>query len=345
MVRSSGAFGLLFAVTPALAADPLPSTTAQLEYTRPPGCPTERDLRYEVSRRLGQDPFVAEGLSRVVAAITQQKNTLSGSLEIYDGDGQAVVRKHTSYPAWDCATLVSGMAIAILVRLDPPLLPPAPEKAPPPPAPPPPLPKVETPSAQAKPPAAVPTRLRGVVGLSPQVVFGPVGKTFGLVGHLGVRWPIFSPEMAFSLGTEVRFDAPSSAVVEVEGRPGVSVQQKFLLGGSLVSCLHWRSLFGCALASGGVLSIASEGFDDPDAASPALGYVRAEDALLKEGLDYVRRSLCQLGVPDADQADRGQRRRRPLCDPALLGSRRDDDTHPGMVLDDDDTADEAPDGL
>ncbi len=49
----------------------------------------------------------------MVAVITQQKNTLSGSLEIYDGDGQAIVRKHTSYPAWDCATLISGMAILI----------------------------------------------------------------------------------------------------------------------------------------------------------------------------------------------------------------------------------------
>lgn len=32
----------------------------------------------------------------------------------------------------------------------------------------------------------------------------------------------------------------------------------------------------------------------------------AEDALLKEGLDYVRRSLCQLGVPDADRDDLAQ---------------------------------------
>ena len=131
MVRSSVAFGLLFAVTPALAADPLPPTTAQLEYTRPPGCPSERDLRYEVSRRLGQDPFVEEGLFRVVATITRQKDTLAGSLEIYDGDGHSIIHKHTSYPAWDCATLVSGMAIAISVRLDSPPLPPAPEKAPP----------------------------------------------------------------------------------------------------------------------------------------------------------------------------------------------------------------------
>src|SRR5512132_2811485 len=154
MIRSSVASALLLAVTPALAADPLPPTTAQLAYTRPPGCPSERDLRYEVSRRLGQDPFVEEGLFRVVAAITRQKDTLAGSLEIYDGDGQAIVRKHTSYPAWDCATLVSGMAIAISVRLDPPLLPPGPEKAPlpspPPPPPPPPPPKEEAPPVQVK---------------------------------------------------------------------------------------------------------------------------------------------------------------------------------------------------
>ena len=99
MIRSLGALGLLFAATPAFAADPPPPITAQLEYTRPPGCPSERDLSYEVSRRLGQDPFVEEGLFRVVATITRQKNALAGSLEIYDGDGQTVVHKHTSYPA------------------------------------------------------------------------------------------------------------------------------------------------------------------------------------------------------------------------------------------------------
>ena len=39
------------------------------------------------------------------------------------------------------------------------------------------------------------------------------------------------------------------------------------------------------------------------------------------------------------------RRRRPLRDATLLGSRRDDDTDPGMDLDDADTADGEPDGL
>ena len=38
------------------------------------------------------------------------------------------------------------------------------------------------------------------------------------------------------------------------------------------------------------------------------------------------------------------RRRRPLRDATLLGSRRDDDTDPGMDLDDADTADGEPDG-
>jgi hypothetical protein len=285
MMRSFGALGLLFAATPARAAEPLPPITARLEYTRPSGCPAESDLHYEVARRLGKDPFVKEGLFRVVATIARQKNKVIGDLAIYDGEGQTVAEKHLSYPPWDCAGLLEVFAISLSLHLDPEPLPPAPVKAPPappaalpppsPPVPPAPLPppKEEAPPVQAKPPAAVPIKLRGVVGLGGQVAFGSVGQAASLVGHLGVRWPVLSPEVAFSLGAEFRYDLPTSALVEE--RPGVRVRQKFLVGGSLVSCLHWRALFGCALASGGMVSIASTGFDDPDAASPALGYVRA----------------------------------------------------------------------
>ena len=55
----------------------------------------------------------------MTATITRQKDTLAGSLNIYDGDDHLVIQKHTSYPAWDCETLLSGMAISIGVRLDP----------------------------------------------------------------------------------------------------------------------------------------------------------------------------------------------------------------------------------
>jgi hypothetical protein len=46
----------------------------------------------------------------------------------------------------------------------------------------------------------------------------------------------------------------------VEDFPGTSVHT-FFVGGSLVSCLHGVHLFGCAVATGGVGSIQSSGFD------------------------------------------------------------------------------------
>jgi hypothetical protein len=279
-IRSLGALGLLFAATPARAAEPLPPITARLEYTRPPGCPAESDIHYEVARRLGKDPFVKEGLFRVVATIARQKNTLIGDLAIYDGEGQTVVEKHSSSPPWDCAGLLEGFAITLSLHLDPEPLPSAPVKAPPappaplPPSPSPPAPlpppKEEAPPVQAKPPAPVPTKLRGVVGLGGQVVFGALGQAVGPVVHLGVRWPVLSLGMDLSLGLEFRYDALSAAVVE--DRPGVSVQ-KSLVGGSLVSCLHGRPFFGCAVASGGQLSLTVKGIDIAESAYPAHGYL------------------------------------------------------------------------
>ena len=39
---------------------------------------------------------------------------------------------------------------------------------------------------------------------------------------------------------------------------------------------------------------------------PRTTAILAEEAILKEGLDYVQRSLCQLGVPDVDREDLAQ---------------------------------------
>jgi hypothetical protein len=70
-----GAIVVLLWAPPLFAArEPQPPIRTRLTYTRPPECPSESTLRYEVARQFGEDPFVEEGLFRVVLTVTREKS-------------------------------------------------------------------------------------------------------------------------------------------------------------------------------------------------------------------------------------------------------------------------------
>ena len=260
----------------ALAADPPPLITARLDYAAAQGCPPASMLRGEFARRLGHDPFVEDAPLRVVVTIEREHGALIGSLKLYDSEGRLLWTRPT-HPRTDCQAIVREMAGALAVRLDPlvypDLSPPPPKPAPEPPPPPKPAPEPPPPPKlipePPRPEPAAPTSWRAVVGIGPQIVIG-AEPAFSLVGHLGLKRPVLSPGMAFSLGMEFRYDAPNS--LAVEDLPGASVQT-FFVGGSLVSCLHGKHLFGCAVVTGGALSIESTGFDNSSTVRVAWGFV------------------------------------------------------------------------
>lgn len=267
MVRALSALVLLLGVTPALAEDPPPHITARLDYVPAQGCPPASVLRGELARRLGYDPFVEAAPLRVVATVTREKNALAGSMELHDSTGTLIWSKPTT-PATDCQTVVLEMAGKLAFRLDPLVYPSAPAELPPLPAP---KPKEEPSPVPVEPPTEAPAAGRVVLGLSSQIVISAAGASGGLIGALGWRWPLSSPGMDLSVGMEFRFDAPSSTRID-DVRPGATMQT-YLMGGSIVSCLHGRHLFGCAVASGGAIEVASEGLDDSNGLRPVLGFV------------------------------------------------------------------------
>ena len=255
---------IVLCAAPALAAAPPPIITARLEYEVAQGCPPAAVLRAEFARRQGQDPFVEAAPLRAVVTVVREKWALVGSVKLYDSADRLIWSRPTTTSTTDCRAIVDEMAGKLAVRLDPLAYPPTPTPTRIPEPTPPPTPIPEPPRAEP----IAPAPWRAEVGVGPQVVIR-AATAFGLVGHLGLRWPVFSPGMGVSLGMEMRYDAPSS--VAVEDRPGASVQT-FFFGGSLVSCLHGTHLFGCVVGTGGLVSVKSTGFDD-SSRRPALGFV------------------------------------------------------------------------
>lgn len=254
---------ILLCAAPALAADPPPIIPARLEYEVAQGCPPAAVLRAEFARRQGQDPFVEAAPLRAVVTVVREKGALVGLVKLYDS-ADRLIWSRPATTSTDCREIVDEMAGKLAVRLDPLAYPPTPAPTRIPAPIPPPTPTPEPPRAAPIAPAS----WRAVVGVGPQVVIR-AAPALGLLGQLGLRWPVLSPGMSFSLGMEMRYDAPSS--VAIEGRPGASVQT-FFFGGSLVSCLHGAHLFGCVVGTGGLVSVKSTGFDD-SSRRPVTGFV------------------------------------------------------------------------
>lgn len=231
---------------------------ARLSYERPAGvenCPAEATVRDAVAARLGYDPFRPAAERTVTARIQRVPGApvaLFAVVELRDAAGKVVGTR--SLASQDCAELAAAMALAVSIAIDPLVLSrPQPANLPPVvvlplPAPPPPPP--------APPPRPSPARRRvfvrarlgalATLGAAPTIIGG------GFTAQVGLRVGLFS------LGLEGRADVPVSAPVEGLG----SVQTSLLLA-TLVPCLHFRFVAGCALASAGALQGSGAGISAP----------------------------------------------------------------------------------
>jgi len=102
---------------PALAA---PST--RLTYVRGAGadsCPDEGALRRAVEQRLGYDPFFPWADRTIVARIAGDARGVRGTVELLDKSGILRGSRELTAPSTQCGELISGMALAISIAIDP----------------------------------------------------------------------------------------------------------------------------------------------------------------------------------------------------------------------------------
>lgn len=248
---------IMLGAIPASAGEPSTRIGIQLDYTLAAGtsCQAEKVLHDEVARHLGYDPFRADAPGRITVRIGPNERGVGAVVASFDVEGARTWTREAAYPAESCPALISWLGMVIAFHLDHELSPaPAPRapmlKAaasalalhPPRETPPPPAPATLEPST----PSAKRTSTgRVTLALGPLLTLGASGPSFGLVGHAGFRWSFFS------LGGDLRYDAPSSTPVSTSTH-GARLQAS-AVGGALVPCAHLRPAFFCALFTSGVI--------------------------------------------------------------------------------------------
>ncbi|WP_437971477.1 hypothetical protein WMF04_20170 [Sorangium sp. So ce260] len=240
----AAAMSLLF-VAEAHAAKEPHRAAVRLQMARDPGveaCPDEAFLRAEVARRLGADPFQDDAERVLTVHIAREGPELTASMALRDREGETQWAEAFGTRS-GCEQLLSGVALAIVAQLLG-----VPEQASPPPAPSPPPPQAHraapAPPRPAEPPQAPPQpdRLRLEAGLGATLGLGITpGAAAGMTLSLGVRWSDWSVAM------EGR--GLVSLAHEVEAVP----LRTSAFTAAAVACLRGRRLFGCGVATAGVV--------------------------------------------------------------------------------------------
>ncbi len=217
-------------------------------------------LRSRVASRLGYDPFGADEGMFVSAIVRREGKPLRGDLEFTDESGKPAGKKTLRSATGDCDSLLSAMAVAISIAIDPlRLTQPETRSAPP-----------EVPSGPRQPePARVdpptseksdPWLLRVVLGAgagvgvvpsaTPVLSFGAGARhralSLDLVGHY-----YFSESTSASL-------TPSTGTATTAPRVSGS-----LVSGSLLPCGHVGAFAACAVLQVGRFEGEGQGVDLP----------------------------------------------------------------------------------
>ena len=96
--------------------------SSRLIYGRPPDvrdCPDEAALRRAVAERLGYDPFVAQARTTVVAEVFRDGGILKARAHWMGEDGITRGSRELVSDGNDCKELVSALALAVSIALDP----------------------------------------------------------------------------------------------------------------------------------------------------------------------------------------------------------------------------------
>jgi hypothetical protein len=259
-------------------------------------CPDEQALRKEVAARLGYDPFFAVADKTIVVLVSRESDRFEAQIRLVDGSSNLRGTRRLLAPSADCEGLLARTALAISVAIDPDratdgasAAPSANEGQSEP----------ESPSEATAPSnpekrAPVGERDQGVVPSAPAVVEAPpLPVTFdaSVLGSSGVL-----PALAYgaslgaafggergSIGAEIFGFAPQSKSVE-----NGSVRA-WTVGAIVVPCYGPKAIFGCALASLGVMQSGSDGIAAPRSQStwiPWLGIRAGTSGALTGGWSW-----------------------------------------------------------
>jgi hypothetical protein len=309
-------------------------------YSRSEGattCPDERALRAAVAERLGYDPFVGYATTTVVAEVFREGAKLRARARLVDGSGISHGARELAAETDDCRPLLTALALAISIALDPPAAigapkaaanpvetsrpagdgSPAPKSdeenniAPSPSRPTAPDPRAELAEtrsrAESPPPPARPTSrslpLRASAGLFVSRGSLPAtatGASLDLAVRLASHW---------SIGLEGQGVLPAGIDASRNGRV-----EAWMWTTSLVPCYRVGMGRLCALATGGQIVAHAEGVTDPKAKTafyPALGARVGARWEISEGWDFdvhgdlvapLARTTLALGGTDVWQA-------------------------------------------
>jgi hypothetical protein len=262
-----GSFLAAILLTARLLAAPPPGRTARLAYVRGHGaeqCPDERAFRDAVETRLGYAPW-SDAATRSIAVIVQQAGgALRGDVTMTDAAGAVTGTRQLTAAGNDCVELVTAMALAISIAIDPDVVfrPVPPPAAPPTAAAPGAIPSASAsprpahvaslplPSVLAEPlpaavaaPAPASRPIRWHLGVSGFFAGGTSpGVTGGVAVQAGLRWT------ALSATLEGRADVPTTAPVT-----GGGVVRAGLLAADVVPCFHLGPVAACGLGTFGAL--------------------------------------------------------------------------------------------
>jgi hypothetical protein len=275
-VNRACALTLLTFAPVATASEP---QEARLVYAQGPGsegCPRESVLRAEVAARLGYDPFTPSAGRSVRVSVARAGATYHGHLGLYDPSGSLSGERRLE--AAHCGELVSSLAVAAAMGIDPfaferphtpaPVPAPAPSEsafAPTPPS------ALATPEARAETPSPARTPAGDAGG---ELRFGAFAAGLGSLGTApavaaGALVGVELRGRASSVALEGRADAPAST-----STPYGEVTSSLLLG-SIVPCLWLRPVGVCLVGSVGAIRGEGSAVAFPARASGAYGAVGA----------------------------------------------------------------------
>jgi hypothetical protein len=239
-----------------LMALPAWGASVALRYEAPAGCPDEPALRQLVAARLGVDPFLSEAPSVVTVKVSPGAPLQA---EVALESPNAPIRRKT-LTGRDCSELMQSVAVTVALVVDPVLkrVEPEPEPAPPPPV-------VEEKKPEPAPPAPP-------VQSPPEPPAEPLHWMLSVGGSANFGQAITAqPTVRF----ETRLRTGTLSSIGLEGRIAFPVTGSLTQGqlttsallGSVVPCLHYKWLAGCADFTAGSLRLEGQALAGARAAS------------------------------------------------------------------------------
>ena len=276
------------------AGDAVAGVSSRIIYSRVEGelaCPDESVLRAGVAQRLGYDPFVAYAKTTVVAELFRDGSKLRARAYIVDDNGERRGSRELASETDDCRQLVSALALAISIALDPMTAirpsPPAAGGAPVPTSPAPDTALSKDASAERPGSAS-----DSVVDVGPSLPARQATAAARWMAHVeagtfissgwlpatsaGVRAGFrVAPPLPWSFGLEGEAQLPANqAAASGPGRAAA-----WTWSASFVPCWHWPPAVACALATFGQIIAHGEGVSLPLEQTAVYGAIGARLAL------------------------------------------------------------------